>query len=250
MTPACLEVATLLYRQIIDHVVPVSSTETAEMAKLWENTFRAVNVALANELALISRKVGVDPFEVVRAAATKPFGFMPFFPGPGLGGHCVPVDPLYLSWRSRSLDCPARFIELADAVNGSMPHHVVQRLSDALNEHRKPLSGSHVLVYGVTYKRDVSDVRESPAIPILHGLVERGATVAYSDPFVPHLETELISLTSVPRDASFSGYDAVVVVTDHTELERERLLAEARLVLDTRDALGQTAGPRGKIQSL
>jgi UDP-N-acetyl-D-glucosamine dehydrogenase len=249
-TPACLEMASLLYSRIIERVVPVSSTETAEMVKLLENTFRAVNIALVNEIAIASRKLGVDPFEVIRAASTKPFGYLPFYPGPGLGGHCLPVDPLYLSWRLRGLDHPMRFIELADAINGSMPRHVVGRVAEALNEHGRALKGARVLVYGAAYKRDVNDTRESPALPILSELLARGARVAYQDPFVPRLVLPEATLESEPETADFSDYDAVVVVTDHSRLDRPRLLREARLVVDTRDALHDVPGDRGKVYGL
>src|SRR6187551_1035981 len=184
-TPECLELAQALYGQIIDAVVPVSNPETAEMVKLLENTFRAVNIGLVNEIAIMSRRLGVDPFEVIRAAATKPFGFMPFYPGPGLGGHCIPIDPLHLSWKLRSLKYHARFIDLADAINSAMPAYVVDRIVDALNQHGKPVHGSKILVYGVAYKRDVSDVRESPAFDVIAELSKRSALIRYMDPHVP-----------------------------------------------------------------
>ncbi len=247
---ACLTVATALYSQILDEIVPVSSTETAEMVKLLENTFRAVNIGLVNEIAMMSRKLGVDPFEVIRAAATKPFGFMPFYPGPGLGGHCIPVDPLYMSWKLRTLQYQARFIELADSVNSSMPGYVVERTSEALNEQSRTVRGSKILIYGVAYKRDVRDVRESPALSIIRGLVKRGAEVAYMDPLVPKLDEEGVKLRGVAPTTSFSDFDAVVIVTDHSLLERERLLREARLVVDTRDALRDVPGERSKVYGL
>jgi UDP-N-acetyl-D-glucosamine dehydrogenase len=228
-----LTVATALYSQILDTIVPVSSTETAEMVKLLENTFRAVNIGLVNEIAMMSRKLGIDPFEVIRAAATKPFGFMPFYPGPGLGGHCIPVDPLYMSWKLRTLQYQARFIELADSINSGMPGYVVERTSEALNDQSRALRGSKILIYGVAYKRDVRDVRESPALAIIHELKRRGAQVAGIDP-----------------SASFSAFDAVVVVTDHALLDRERLLREAKLVVDTRDALHNVVGDRSKVYGL
>jgi UDP-N-acetyl-D-glucosamine dehydrogenase len=209
------------------------------MVKLLENTFRAVNVGLANEMALISRRLGLDAFEVVRAAATKPFGFMPFEPGPGVGGHCIALDPLYLSWRLERLDCRARFIELADDVNGAMPAHVVGRVADALKEHDKPVRNSRVLVYGVAYKRGVADARESPALGVIAGLVQRGALVSYMDPHVRELTSEAGAQRSVDPARGFRGYDVVVIVTDHDELDRERLLAEAPLVVDARGALAE-----------
>jgi UDP-N-acetyl-D-glucosamine dehydrogenase len=241
-TPGCLEVAMALYSHIIDRLVPVTSTETAEMVKLLENTFRAVNIGLANEIALMSRKLGVNPFEVIGAAATKPFGFMPFYPGPGLGGHCIPVDPLYLSWKLKALKGQARFIELADAVNSGMPAYVVERVADALNHHAKSVKGSKILVYGVAYKKNVDDVRESPAFEVIEGLEHRKAHVEYSDPFVPSIVLpsgeELKS-----RPAEFGDYDLVVVVTDHDALDRPRLAREAKIVVDTRNVLAQVELP-------
>jgi UDP-N-acetyl-D-glucosamine dehydrogenase len=236
-SPRCLEVATALYSHIIDTLVPVSSTETAEMVKLLENTFRAVNIGLANEIAIMSRKLGVNPFEVIRAAATKPFGFMPFYPGPGLGGHCIPVDPLYLSWKLKSLKGQARFIELADSINSGMPSYVVERVTSALNEYGRSLKGAKVLVYGVAYKKNVNDVRESPAFEIIEELQHKGATVNFTDPFVPSIELPHGELKGVSPD--FGAHDVVVVVTDHDMLDRERLAREAFLIVDTRDALGQ-----------
>jgi UDP-N-acetyl-D-glucosamine dehydrogenase len=235
---------------LIDEIVPVSSTDTAEMVKLLENTFRAVNIGLVNEVAIMSRKLGINPFEVIRAAATKPFGFMPFFPGPGLGGHCIPIDPLYLSWKLRGLQYQARFIELADSINSKMPEYVIERVGTALNDREKAVRGSKVLVYGVAYKKDVDDVRESPALAIIHGLTERGARVSYMDPFVPHLEEDGIQLSSVAPNANFSDYDAVVLVTDHTSLDRERLVREADLVIDTRDALRSVKPIKASVYGL
>ena len=249
-TPACLEVATSLYSHIIEQVVPVSSTETAEMVKLLENTFRAVNIGLVNEVAIMSRRLGVDPFEVIRAAASKPFGFMPFYPGPGLGGHCIPIDPLYLSWKLKTLQYQARFIELADTINSNMPAHVVERVGDALNDRSKAMRGAKVLVYGVAYKKNVSDVRESPAFAIVDGLVKRGALVSYMDPYVPNFEEDGISLSTVDSRASFEPYDVVVIVTDHDELDRTRLAREAKLIVDTRDAMRGVATDKSKVYGL
>jgi len=249
-TPECLRVASRLYAQIIEQLVPVSSTETAELVKLLENTFRAVNIGLVNEIAMMSRKLGVDAFEVIRAAATKPFGFLPFFPGPGLGGHCIPIDPLYLSWKLRTLHCQARFIELADSVNSGMPAYVVERTSEALNDQEKPVRGSKILIYGVAYKRNVNDCRESPAFPIIYGLEQRGARVSYMDPFVPRADLNGVARDSVALDADFGLFDAVVVVTDHDALDRARLARQARLVVDTRDALHDITRDRAKIYGL
>jgi UDP-N-acetyl-D-glucosamine dehydrogenase len=249
-TPECMKMATALYSNIIDTLVPVSSTQAAEMVKLLENTFRAVNIGLVNEVAMMSRRLGLDPFEVIRAAATKPFGFMPFYPGPGLGGHCIPIDPLYLSWKLRTLKYQARFIDLADTINSSMPAYVVERVSDALNSQKKPLNGSKILIYGVAYKRDVDDMRESPAFSVMHDLAQRGAELSYMDPHVPSFDEDGMKMSSVDPKSSFAGYDCVVIITDHLKLERARLLAEAKLVVDTRDALRGVEGDRSKVYGL
>lgn len=249
-TPQCLEVIQSLYKDIIDTLVPVSSPEAAEMVKLLENTFRAVNIGLVNEIALMSRKLGIDSFEVIRAAASKPFGFMPFYPGPGLGGHCIPIDPLYLSWKLRTLQYQARFIDLADSINSGMPNYVVERATTALNDHSKAVRGAKVLVYGVAYKKDVGDVRESPAFAVIHGLQLRGAEVSIMDPYVTEVDEEGVILKAIDPKSTFSGYDLVVIITDHTVLERERLLKESKLVLDTRDALRGLSGDRSKVYGL
>ena len=249
-TPACLSKAMALYSQVIDTLVPVSSTETAETVKLLENTFRAVNIGLVNEVAMMARRLGIDPFEVIRAAATKPFGFMPFYPGPGLGGHCIPIDPLYLSWKLKSLQYDAQFIGLADKINSGMPAYVVQRLADCLNEEKKPVNGSKVLVYGVAYKPNIDDARESPALGVIHELLKRGALVSYMDPYIPRVDEEGISLAAVDDSTSFSGYDAVIVVTHHDCLPKERMVTEACLILDTRDALRGASGDISKIHGL
>jgi UDP-N-acetyl-D-glucosamine dehydrogenase len=239
-----------LYSRIIDTLVPVSSTDAAEMVKLLENTFRAVNIGLVNEVAMMSRRLGIDPFEVIRAAASKPFGFMPFYPGPGLGGHSLPIDPFFLSWKLRALKYQARFIELADTINSSMPSYVVERVGEALNSKSRAVRGAKVLVYGVAYKKDVSDVRESPALTILKELEQRGAQVSYMDPHIARLNEEGFALDSVDSSASFSTYDLVVVVTDHSALDKPRLLAEAPLIVDTRDALRGIVGDRSKVFGL
>jgi UDP-N-acetyl-D-glucosamine dehydrogenase len=249
-TPACREVAGLLYEAIVDRVVPVSSTDAAEMVKLLENTFRAVNVGLVNEVAIMCHRLGLDTGEVVAAAATKPFGFMPFSPGPGLGGHCIPVDPHYLSWKLRTLRYQARFIALADEVNAAMPEFVVQRLADLLNDRKKPVSGSRILVLGVAYKRDVGDVRESPALDIVALLRGRGAEVAYHDPHVPQIQADGWRLTSVGLDG-LEAYDGVVIATDHAAVDYRRVVAGARLVLDTRDVTrGLRDGARDRVFGL
>lgn len=252
MTPRCSQMIEALYSQIIDTVVPVSSPDAAEMAKLLENTFRAVNIALVNEVAMMSRKLGIDPWEVIHAAASKPFGYMPFYPGPGLGGHCIPVDPLYLSWRLRSLKFTARFIELADTINSSMPEYVVSRITDALNGHAKAVRGSKILIAGVAYKRDVSDLRESPAITIIQQLRELGADISYMDPHVPSLEEPSLALkmSRISPFSSFAPYDCVVIVTDHSAFDYERLFTEAKLIVDTRDALRKIATDRSKVVGL
>jgi UDP-N-acetyl-D-glucosamine dehydrogenase len=248
--PASLRLACALYSTFIESLVPVSSPEVAETAKLLENTFRAVNIALVNELALMSRELGVDTHEVIQAAATKPFGFMPFYPGPGLGGHCVPVDPLYLSWRMRRAEQRARFVELADAVNHSMPAHVVDRVDEALNDRSRALRDARILVYGVAYKANIADTRESPGIAILSLLARRGARVAYSDPFVPRIRNADLALESVSVAGGFCGWDAVVIATDHSALDRARLLAEAELVIDARGALSGLPGERRHVYGL
>jgi UDP-N-acetyl-D-glucosamine dehydrogenase len=249
-TPSCLSAATSLYSTIIDQIVPVSSTDTAEMVKLLENTFRAVNIGLANEVALMSSRLGIDPYEVIRAAATKPFGYMPFYPGPGLGGHCIPIDPLYLSWKLRALKFQSRFIELADAINTEMPRHVVSRVVLALNRRSKSVRGSRVVILGVAYKRDVADVRESPALDVIEGLHELGAKLSYIDPFVPEVEEGDCAMRSLPLDEDLSDYDAVVVVTDHSAFDWDRILAQAPVIIDTRDALKNARGDRSKVIGL
>jgi UDP-N-acetyl-D-glucosamine dehydrogenase len=249
-TSACLEHAVALYEHIIEEVVPVSSTETAEMVKLLENTFRAVNIGLVNEVAIMSRRLGIDAFEVIRAAATKPFGFMPFYPGPGLGGHCIPIDPLYLSWKLRTLKYQARFIELADSINSGMPDYVIERVADTLNDASKAVRGSRILVYGLAYKKDVTDVRESPAFDVILGLSRRGAHVSYMDPYVPSVAEHGLEMDGVDPTSSFAPYDLVVIVTDHAVLDRARLLREAALIVDTRDALRGIEGDRTKVRTL
>jgi UDP-N-acetyl-D-glucosamine dehydrogenase len=252
VTPDCLRLATALYGTIIEKIVPVSSTATAEMVKLLENTFRAVNIGMANELAIMCAKLGIDVWEVIGAAATKPFGFMPFYPGPGLGGHCIPIDPLYLSWKLKTLNYKARFIEIASEINTDMPNYVLDLVADALNDHGKPLRGSRVLVLGVTYKPDVEDVRESPAIDIINLLRRKGAIVDYHDPYVPELQTEEHHLP-LPRvditGEAVKSRDAVVVVTDHASYDWEWIAHHAQLVVDTRNAT-RKLGNRDNIRRL
>ncbi len=243
-TATCTELATLLYSQALDHVVPVSSTQVAEMVKLLENTFRMINIGMVNELALMCRRMGIDVWEVIDAAATKPFGFMPFYPGPGLGGHCIPVDPFYLSWKSKQAGMEARFIELAGQINGEMPHHVVNRIQDALNDAEKPLKNSRVHILGVAYKKDIDDVRESPALDVALLLEQRGARVSYSDPFVPVLKLNERDLVSENPIAASAAADCVVIVTNHSSFPYEAILQCARLIVDTRNALKGSADPK------
>lgn len=234
-TPACTEVGKLFYSQALENVVPVSSTQAAEMAKLLENTFRMINIGLVNELALMCSRMGINVWEVIDAAATKPFGFMPFYPGPGLGGHCIPIDPFYLSWKSKQAGIEARFIELAGYINGQMPHFVVEKIQWALNEQAKPLKGSHVHILGVAYKRDIDDVRESPALDILHLLIKTGAKITYEDPYIPSLEHEGLPFQS---EAGLAGRaDCVVIVTDHKGFDYKAIVKESKLIVDTRNAL-------------
>jgi len=237
ITPACTEIGALFYRQALDTVVPVGSTRVAEMVKLLENTFRMINIGLVNEIALMCDRMGINVWEVIDAAATKPFGFMPFYPGPGLGGHCIPIDPFYLSWKTKQAGIEARFIELAGYINGQMPHFVVDKIQNALNDHTKPLKGSRVHVMGVSYKRDIDDVRESPALDIIHLLGRRGAAVSYSDPFVAHIHTDGIEMQAVDAKAAIRDADCVVIVTDHKKFDYPALVKDARLIVDTRNAL-------------
>ncbi len=243
VTPDCLEVAVALYGTVVERPVPVSSTATAEMVKLLENTFRAVNIGLVNEVALMCDKLGLDVWEVVQAASSKPYGFMPFYPGPGLGGHCIPIDPHYLSWKLRTLNYTARFIELAAEVNSHMPDYVVGKIADGLNDNRKAINGSRILILGVAYKRDVGDVRESPALDVIHLLQERGAEIVYHDPYVPDLAHEGFPLSSIELDEqSVREADCVVVITDHSSYDWEWIANHARLLVDTRHAVKASPG--------
>ena len=242
MTPTCTRLAANLYRASIDSVVEVSSPRVAEMVKLLENTFRAVNIGLVNELALMCDRLGLSVWEVVDAAATKPFGFMPFYPGPGLGGHCIPIDPFYLSWKVKEVGFEARFIELAGHVNGAMPHHVVDKVGDALNSHQKSINGASVLVLGVSYKRDIEDVRESPALDILSTLAKKGALVSYHDPYVPEIPARewhgTKDLRSVPLTReTLEDADCVVIITDHRAFDYASIVRHAPLVVDSRNAI-------------
>jgi len=234
-SPLGLEHATALYRHFIETVIPVSSTDTAEMVKLLENTFRAVNIGLVNEVAIMCGRLGLDTWEVIEAAASKPFGFMPFYPGPGLGGHCIPIDPLYLSWKLKTLKYNARFINLADEINSAMPEVVVTRVADALNERGKAVRGAKILICGLTYKKDIDDVRESPAIDIIEHLHKRGAQVSYADRHVSSFKHGDLSVPSVTLDRA-GEFDCVVIATDHSDVDYRSLVETAKLVVDTRNA--------------
>jgi len=245
ITPRCTELAVLLYSQFIERVVPVSSARTAEMVKLLENTFRSVNIALVNELASMCDVLGIDAYEVIDAAATKPFGFLPFYPGPGLGGHCIPIDPHYLAWKLKAHDFTARFIGLAAEVNQRMPELVVEKVTAGLNHQGKPVKGSRILALGVAYKRDVSDMRESPALTVIKLLEDRGGRVSYHDPYVPEMTLENGSMASVPlSDDTLRMADCVVVLTDHSSFDIPHIVANSRLVVDTRNV---TRGLEGKF---
>jgi len=242
LTPVCSALSADLYGAAIETIVPVSSTRVAEMVKLLENTFRAVNIGLVNELALMCDRLGIDVWEVVTAAATKPFGFMPFYPGPGLGGHCIPIDPFYLSWKVRQTGFEPRFIELAGHINGNMPHYVVDKIADALNSRKKAINGSQVLVAGIAYKRDIDDMRESPALDIMSLLHQKGARVSFADPWVPHLDGHewqggadlaAVELTTEALRAA----DCVVIITDHKAFDYAQILREADVIVDTRNAI-------------
>ncbi len=244
MNDASTRAAAALYGSIIDTIVPVSSTRVAEMVKLLENTFRAVNIGLVNELALMCGRMGINVWEVIDAAKTKPFGFMPFYPGPGLGGHCIPIDPFYLSWKAKQSGFEARFIELAGQVNGAMPEYVVTRVAEALNSARKPVNGSYVHVVGVAYKRDVDDMRESPALDVIELLKRRGARVSYTDPYVPVLQHGPVDLSSITLEAALgAGCDCAVIVTDHQIFDYPSIAARFPLVVDTRNALKGLRSP-------
>jgi UDP-N-acetyl-D-glucosamine dehydrogenase len=236
VTAACTELGSLFYSQALERVVPVSSTRVAEMVKLLENTFRMINIGLVNEIAIMCDGMGINVWEVIDAAATKPFGFMPFYPGPGLGGHCIPIDPFYLSWKTKQSGIEARFIELAGQINGNMPHFVVEKVQNALNDAAKSVKGSKIHIYGVSYKRDIDDVRESPALDIIHLLSKRGARVSYSDPYVPEIRLEDNTMLAQDGNAVESA-DCVVIVTDHAAFDYKDLVKKAKLIVDTRNAL-------------
>jgi len=248
VTPACLEAALAYYGRAIETLVPVSSAESAEMTKLLENTFRAVNIGLVNEVAIMCDHLGLDVWEVIEAAASKPFGYMKFTPGPGLGGHCIPIDPLYLSWKLRAVNYNARFIELASEINANMPRYVIQKVQTAMNGRRKALNGSRILVLGVAYKPNVSDLRESPALDVIGLLRQQGAQVEYHDPFVPEIRQETFQLRSVPDlEKAVAQADCVVITTDHSGYNWKKILEQAKLIVDTRNALGDLGRGSEKV---
>ncbi len=237
ITPECTKRATELYKHAVDIVIPVSNARTAEMVKLLENTFRAVNIALVNEMAMICERLNIDVWEVIDSAKTKPFGFMPFYPGPGLGGHCIPVDPLYLSWKMKTLNYEPRFIELARSINSSMPRYIVEKVGDILNKQGKTIRGSKILILGVTYKKDISDVRESPALDIISFLMNKGAQVEYYDPYINTLTIGGQTLTTHPiNEKGLKDFDLVIIVTDHSSFNINWIVKESQLIFDTRNA--------------
>jgi UDP-N-acetyl-D-glucosamine dehydrogenase len=237
ITTACTEMGRVFFSQALQKVVPVSNTRVAEMVKLLENTFRMINIGLVNEMAVMCDGMGINVWEVIDAAATKPFGFMPFYPGPGLGGHCIPIDPFYLSWKTKQSGIEARFIELAGYINGNMPHFVVGKVQSALNNHGKAVKGSRVHIVGVAYKRNIDDMRESPALDVILLLKKLGAEVSYSDPYVPALKLDGIDLKSQEAEASARQADCTVIITDHSDFDYKGLLDSAKLIVDTRNAM-------------
>lgn len=251
ITPDCGDVAAAWYGQALDKVVLVSTCEVAEMAKLLENTFRMINIGLVNELAIMCDRLNIDVWEVIDAAATKPFGFMKFTPGPGLGGHCIPIDPLYLSWKLRSINYNARFIELASEINTNMPRYTLSKIQDALNRHKKPVNGSRVLILGVAYKPDIDDLRESPALDVIHLLQEKGADVVYHDPYIPHVDHESLRMDSVTDLLTEVEHaDCVAIITNHTDYDYQAILDAAKMVVDTRNALGKSGKDNPKVVRL
>ena len=251
ITPACTEIASALYATCLDTIVPVSSPETAELVKLLENTFRSVNIGLVNEMAIVCDKLGVNIWEVIDAAATKPFGFMKFTPGPGIGGHCIPLDPHYLAWKMRTLNYKTRFIDLAGEINSEMPAVVVRKVAQALNEEKKAVNGSRILVLGVAYKKDIDDVRESPALDVIRLLEIQGAKVMYHDPYVPQFREEEHDHTSVAlTDKEIESADAVVIITDHSSVDYQRVVDLAGVVVDTRNVTAKLRKAKGRIVSL
>ena len=251
ITPACTEVSAAWYAQALETIVPVSTAEVAEMTKLLENTFRMINISMVNELAQMCDRLGIDVWEVIDAAATKPFGFMKFTPGPGMGGHCIPVDPLYLSWKMKSINYTARFIDLASEIDSNMPRYVVTKIQDALNRYKKPLNGSKVLVLGVAYKPNVNDLRESPAFDVIHLLQEKGALVSYYDPYVPDVDYEFVRMSS-EKDlaAAVEKADCVAIITNHSKVDYNLVFEKAQLIFDARNALKNIAKKSPKVVKL
>lgn len=251
ITEACTQIACAWYGQALQTIVPVSSAEAAEMAKLLENTFRMINIGLVNEMAIMCNRLGIDVWEVIEAASTKPFGFMKFTPGPGLGGHCIPIDPLYLSWKLKALNYNARFIELASEINANMPRYVVSRVQDALNEVGKPVKGSTFLVLGVAYKPDIDDIRESPALDVIGLLEQKGGKVCYHDPYIPKIQHEGLDMESVSDlEEALQRVDCVVIITNHSSYDYNAILNSARLIVDTRNALGKAGAASPKVVRL
>jgi len=250
VTPSCLEVASAIYNTIT-RVVPVSTTQAAELTKLLENTFRSVNIALVNELKILAHKMGIDLFEVINAASTKPFGYTPFYPGPGLGGHCIPIDPFYLAWKAKEYDFSTRFIQLAGEINVSMPYYVIEKTVEALNKNRKSINGSNILILGIAYKKDIDDDRESPGYAIMKILLEKGAVLYYNDPWVPKLHTTRkynFQMESTPITPDLLGkMDAAIIVTDHSDYDYAEIVEHSNLVIDTRNATKGIKGATEKI---
>lgn len=251
VTPACLDVACTFYRQAVLDVVPVSSPAVAEMTKVFENTYRAVNIALVNELMLLCDKMGLDVWEVIDAAGTKPFGIQTFYPGPGVGGHCIPIDPFYLAWKAREYDFQTRFIELAGEINIQVSYYVVEKVAETLNRERKPVNGARILVLGVAYKKDVADIRESPALRIIPQLLKRGAVVSYHDPYIPQIEPKhcpVFSASSVElTQEAIAAADLVLIITDHSCIDYQFVVDHARVLVDARNATKSVTGNRHKI---
>jgi UDP-N-acetyl-D-glucosamine dehydrogenase len=250
-TKKCSRLAQMLYSQAIEKMVPVSSLEAAEACKIIENVYRCINIAMVNELKMVFDRMGIDIWEVVKAASTKPFGFSPFYPGPGLGGHCIPIDPFYLTWKARQYGIPTRFIELAGEVNTNMPHYVVAKVIEALNQHKKSLKGSKVLVLGLAYKKDIDDLRESPSIELIELLCQRGAKVDYNDPYIPKTHRQRqhdLKMASKKLSANMlKGYDCVLISTDHSDYDYAWIVKHSKLVVDTRNATARVHSGRGKI---
>ncbi len=251
ITPACTDLASALYGAAIDTIVPVSTPEAAELVKLLENTFRSVNIGLVNEMAMVCDRLGVDVWEVIEAAGSKPFGFMKFTPGPGIGGHCIPLDPHYLAWKMRTLNYKTRFIDLASEINSNMPDYVVEKVARALNDVRKPVTGSRVLVLGVAYKKNIDDVRESPALDVIRLLEARGAEVSFHDPYVDRIREEGTEHVGVPLTREIlAGCDAVVIVTDHDNVDYGLVVDHAPLVVDTRNATARVQPGHARVVAL